>query len=206
MSLVGFKAGNHPQQIDKRGARDDVDDRGTEWAFIRELEARFGTPFNLDVAAAPHNAKAPEFYTREDDGLSQPWRGAVWCNPPYSDCGAWVRKAWAEYGHPGWEPCTCKHGAQHHDGYGTSCVYGYCECVAFTLDRPERIVMLLPANRVEQAWWQEHVEPFRDRSDSPLRVEFLRGRMRFDRPGAVIGPKGDRPPFGVCLLIWGGAA
>jgi hypothetical protein len=26
--------------------------------------------------------------------------------------------------------------------------------------------------------------------------------MRFDRPGAVIGPKGDRPPFGCCLLIW----
>jgi hypothetical protein len=26
--------------------------------------------------------------------------------------------------------------------------------------------------------------------------------MRFIRPSAVIGPKGDRPPFGCCLLIW----
>lgn len=37
---------------------------------------------------------------------------------------------------------------------------------------------------------------------SPLRVEFLRGRMRFDRPDWQPGPKGDRPPFGCCLLIW----
>lgn len=64
------------------------------------------------------------------------------------------------------------------------------------------IVMLLPANRVEQKWWQEHVEPYRDRPDGRLRVRFLPGRMRFERPGAVVGPKGDRPPFGCCLLIF----
>lgn len=64
------------------------------------------------------------------------------------------------------------------------------------------IVMLLPANRVEQKWWQHFVEPSRDRPGSPLRVKFLPGRMRFDRPNSVIGPKGDRPPFGCCLLIW----
>lgn len=173
MSLANFKATNHPQQTAKRGADDAVDDRGTDPAFIATLEERFGA-FTLDVAAAAHNAKAPMFYTREDDGLSQQWFGRVWCNPPYSDCGAWVRKAWEEWG---WE--------------------------SFDGTRPlERIAMLLPANRVEQGWWQDHVEPFRDRPDSPLRVEFLRGRMRFDRPQAVIGPKGDRPPFGCALLIW----
>lgn len=69
------------------------------------------------------------------------------------------------------------------------------------------IVMLLPANRCEQRWWQEHVEPFRDdRSDGRMRVLFLPGRMRFDRPGAVIGPKGDRPPFGCVLLVWASPA
>lgn len=64
------------------------------------------------------------------------------------------------------------------------------------------IVMLLPANRPEQKWWQELVEPKRDRSGSPLKVEFLPGRMRFERRDVTIGPKGDRPPFGCCLLIW----
>lgn len=64
------------------------------------------------------------------------------------------------------------------------------------------IVMLLPANRVEQKWWQEHVEPFRDRPGSPLTVEFLPGRMRFIKPGQTeVGPN-ERPPFGCCLLIW----
>lgn len=64
------------------------------------------------------------------------------------------------------------------------------------------IVMLLPANRTEQGWWQDLVEPFRDKPGC-LRVEFLRGRMRFIAPGAqLIGPN-ERPPFGCCLLIWG---
>ncbi|MBN7792405.1 DNA N-6-adenine-methyltransferase [Microbacterium esteraromaticum] len=64
------------------------------------------------------------------------------------------------------------------------------------------IVMLLPANRTEQQWWQRLVEPHRDRGTG-LRVEFLAGRMRFLKPGQTrIGPN-ERPPFGVCLLIWG---
>lgn len=177
MSLSGFKSTNHPQQTAKRGARDDVDDRGTDLEFFAELDKRFG--FTLDVAAAPHNAKTSRYYTREDDGLNQPWDGsAIWCNPPYSDIKSWVEKAWSE-----WDQ---------------SRLFG---------GRPlENIVMLLPANRVEQGWWQDLVEPFRDRPDSPLRVEFLRGRLRFDRPDWTPGPKGDRPPFGCCLLIWGGAS
>lgn len=69
-------------------------------------------------------------------------------------------------------------------------------------DRSELIVMLLPANRPEQGWWQDHIEPFRDHPGSPLRVEFLRGRQRFVMPGAEsIGPN-ERPPFGCCLLKW----
>ncbi len=67
---------------------------------------------------------------------------------------------------------------------------------------PELIVMLLPANRPEQGWWQDLVEPHRDRPGSPLHVEFIRGRQRFVMPGAeAIGPN-ERPPFGCCLLIW----
>lgn len=68
------------------------------------------------------------------------------------------------------------------------------------------IVMLLPANRTEQRWWQRLVEPHRDRHDSGLQVEFLPGRMRFIKGGDLdVGPN-DRPPFGCCLLIWKGGA
>lgn len=180
MSLAGFKASNHPQQTGKRGAVDAVDDRGTDQAFFDSLSERFGG-FTLDVAAAEHNTKCREFYDRADDGLAQPWGGRIWCNPPYSDCRAWVEKAWAEWRKP--EPRGSL-------------------APGFDAELPELIVMLLPANRVEQGWWQDLVEPFRDKPNSPLRVEFLRGRMRFDRPGWTKPAKGDRPPFGCCLLIW----
>ena len=179
MSLAGFKSSNHPQQTAKRGVSDEVDDRGTDPEFFARLEERFGK-FTLDVAAAEHNTKCAEFYDRLDDGLSKIWLGRVWCNPPYSDIRAWVEKAWDEW-----------NDRVRFDTNG----YALGEDL-------ELIVMLLPANRVEQAWWQDLVEPFRDRPGSDLRVEFLRGRMRFDRPGWVPGPKGDRPPFGCCLLIW----
>lgn len=184
MSLVNYKASNHPQQTAKSGARDEVDDRGTDPAFIASLEDRFGR-FTLDVAAAPHNAKAESYYTRDDDGLDREWFGRVWCNPPYSDCGAWVRKAWEEWNGSGIPLDTYRifHGSEDPRD-------------------AELIVMLLPANRTEQAWWQDLVEPYRDRPGTPLRVEFLRGRMRFDRPGWTKPEKGDRPPFGCVLLIW----
>lgn len=66
----------------------------------------------------------------------------------------------------------------------------------------ELVVMLLPANRTEQTWWQELIEPYRDRPGSRLRVEFLPGRMRFLKPGQAAIGANERPPFGVCLCIW----
>lgn len=71
----------------------------------------------------------------------------------------------------------------------------------------ELAVMLLPANRTEQGWWQRQIEPFRDgRVEPTCRVEFLSGRIRFLRPGQRrIGPN-ERPPFGCCLIIWQGMA
>lgn len=70
------------------------------------------------------------------------------------------------------------------------------------------LVMLLPANRTEQRWWQDWIEPLRDAADTDLRVEFLAGRQRFIAPGDFVDmfgrPRGGdiRPPFGVCLLVW----
>lgn len=63
------------------------------------------------------------------------------------------------------------------------------------------VVMLLPANRTEQGWWQRQVEPFRDRPGG-VRVEFLPGRLRFLRSGETEVPPNSRPPFGCCLLTW----
>lgn len=66
----------------------------------------------------------------------------------------------------------------------------------------ELIVMLLPNNRAEQRWWQRDIEPHRDQPGSPLRVKFLPGRLRFIKKGADGVGSNERPPFGVCLVIW----
>lgn len=167
MSLVSYSAKNHRQQVGRRGANDEVDDRATHPRDFAAINERLG-PFTIDVAAAAHNAKCERFFTREQDGLVQAWAGErVWCNPPYSSIEPWVEKAWQEH--------------------------------KATLG----IVMLLPANRTEQGWWQRHVEPFRDSGQRLFRVEFLPGRMRFIKRGASDVKPNERPPFGCCLLIWG---
>lgn len=65
----------------------------------------------------------------------------------------------------------------------------------------EVVVMLLPANRTEQKWWQENIEPRRDR-ELRLTTRFLRGRMRFLAAGTTAIVPNMRPPFGCVLCIW----
>lgn len=67
------------------------------WETPQELFDRLDNEFHftLDVCALPENAKCQQFYTPEQDGLSQPWAGVCWCNPPYGrNVGQWVRRAW----------------------------------------------------------------------------------------------------------------
>ena len=64
----------------------------TPQKFFDKLDAEFH--FSLDVCAVPDNAKCAAYYTPEQDGLSQPWTGVVWCNPPDGrDVCKWVEKA-----------------------------------------------------------------------------------------------------------------
>jgi phage N-6-adenine-methyltransferase len=162
---MSFVARNHPQQVGVRGPLAVVDDRETPPELFDPLNEEYR--FTLDVAAAPHNAKTPRYFTLQDNGLEQSWAGeSVWCNPPYSDIRPWVEKAWAEH------------------------------------DRTRVIVMLLPANRTEQAWWQDLVEPRRDTGVSPLSCQFLRGRRRFIQQGRDSIEANERPPFGLCVLVW----
>jgi hypothetical protein len=54
-----------------------------------------GVTFDLDVAAPVGGVPwipALQSYSQADDGLTQPWHGLVWCNPPYSDILPWVRR------------------------------------------------------------------------------------------------------------------
>jgi phage N-6-adenine-methyltransferase len=186
MSLLRFKAKNHPQQVGPRGTgrsdllpgmgehfaaapadlTDDVDDRAVPEGLFAKWQQRF--QFTVDVAANHHNAKLPRYFTKETSGLDVSWSGErVYCNPPFSAIAPWVEKAWSETGAP-------------------------------------LIVMLLPANRTEQEWWQRLIEPARDgrAGGGGLTVEVLPGRLKFLSPGEDEIRQDNRPPFGCCLCIW----
>lgn len=66
--------------------------------------------------------------------------------------------------------------------------------------RADIAVLLLPANRTEQAWWQDIIEPLQ--RVGLVRVENFRGRMRFIAANDDKIRPNQRPPFGVCLAIF----
>lgn len=71
-----------------------------EWATPRELYERLNTHlrFTLDPCCTIGTAKCSQYFTKEDDGLSQSWgHHRVFMNPPYGRAiGKWVKKAYEE--------------------------------------------------------------------------------------------------------------
>lgn len=87
---------------------DDI--RETPPELFAARTAKWG-PFTLDAAATHANHKARRYYTETGayvtdgidvlitngfNGLTGPWSGRVWINPPFSDMGAWCAKCWSE--------------------------------------------------------------------------------------------------------------
>lgn len=75
-------------QAQHRGATD-------TWLTPQHIIDALG-PFDLDPCAAPDPrpwSTAGAHYTLPDDGLSLPWEGLVWCNPPFGpDAGRWLAR------------------------------------------------------------------------------------------------------------------
>lgn len=136
------------------------DERYTTRETIAWAQKEIGIDaFDLDVAACEESHHAPTWYSKEDNGLIQPWFGRVWNNPPYSNIAPWVTRAW-------------------------EAIRG-----ADPLNHADLIAMLIPATRTEQAWWQWMVEPHRDRGGElstrflPGRTSFARPGSGGLRPG-----------------------
>jgi len=67
------------------------------WATPQKFFDHYNAIFNftLDVCATKENAKCLNFYSEYIDGLTQPWVGVCWMNPPYGrEIGAWMKKAY----------------------------------------------------------------------------------------------------------------
>ena len=61
--------------------------------FFDEINREFD--FDVDVCAEEWNAKCPNYYSPDDDGLSKQWTGTCWMNPPYGrGIERWIRQAY----------------------------------------------------------------------------------------------------------------
>ena len=105
----------------------------TNWTDKRCIETVYITPKNIiesvreycdgqimtDPATEPNNPTGAKiFYTEEDDGLKQNWKGPVFCNPPYGKVMQdWCRK-FKEFAETGEEllallPCGARFGTRY---------------------------------------------------------------------------------------------
>lgn len=181
---------NHPNQKRKRGADDSVDDRETPPDVFDPLNEEF--EFTLDVAAARHNAKCKRYYSLPPQPLVDSRQLRLFDELFVGDPEAialdglsqpWGRDEviWCNPPFSDIEPWVAKAHS--------------CEAT---------VVMLLPANRMEQPWWQKYIEPFRDgRALSLPETRFLPGRRCFRNRGQEIKNRTSRnPPFGIVIVIW----
>ena len=132
--------------------------------------------YDLDPAACDEAHCAPIYYTKETNGLVQPWWGHVWINPPFSDIRPWVERAW--FATTEWNP----------KNWATS------------------VSILSPAVRMEQRWWQELIEPFRDgrargEFQPIITTHFTPRRVNFAYPGSG-GKVKQGATFGCVLTIF----
>ena len=74
-----------------------------EWATPPEMFDALNNhyQFDFDLAADETNHKCDNYFSAEDDALTQDWKGRCWLNPPYGSKGAnrlakWVEKAYNE--------------------------------------------------------------------------------------------------------------
>lgn len=85
------------------------DNWGTPWPIVHYLGSLLSDiaddndmPFDVDVAAEQHNAKASVWFgpgsVTAEDALKVAWTGAVhvFCNPPYNDLRSWIEKVCME--------------------------------------------------------------------------------------------------------------
>lgn len=74
----------------------DVADTSDDCYTPRWIFDAAGLVFDMDVAApvdpARRTCPALRYLTPIEDGLTQPWDGLVWMNPPFSDLRAWVER------------------------------------------------------------------------------------------------------------------
>jgi len=75
---------------------DDANNKSVDWYTPAWIFDELGLVFDLDPCHPATRIPwipATKTYSLPQDGLTLPWEGKVWCNPPYGKhTGAWLRK------------------------------------------------------------------------------------------------------------------
>jgi len=75
---------------------DNKDNASVDWYTPPWVFQRIGLDFDLDPCQPPDGIEwipAKQRYSIHDDGLTQPWSGRVWLNPPYGKhTPAWLER------------------------------------------------------------------------------------------------------------------
>lgn len=143
---------------------------GDQWRSPNPLywgiNAKFG-PFTLDLFTDGQNSKCPDYYTAEDNALTQDWSeklkelgGAAYGNPPYSR-------------------------ATYHGKQAVTGMVHIMEYAKSMREKGGRYVFLLKA-ATSETWWPEWAD----------HVAFIRGRIGFDLPDWFVPANEKQKPSG----------
>ena len=76
--------------LDSRNSVESDERYTPDW--VLELVAQIMGGIDLDPCSDPlKRVPAAKHFTKDDNGLDQPWSGRVFLNPPFSDSGEWVK-------------------------------------------------------------------------------------------------------------------
>lgn len=84
----------NPQAMDALKVRSSADPDTDTWLTPRFVLSELGK-FDLDPCCAASNPNwtgAKYCWTEREDGLSRPWKGRVFMNPPFSNTAEWLER------------------------------------------------------------------------------------------------------------------
>jgi hypothetical protein len=162
--------------------------------------------FTLDACATHENALRDRYYTQHDglcvrvddgrwacidpsvDGLSGPWSGRVYCNPPFSELWIWIAAAWGQCAasNPDLIDLLCPATRTEQHGWAR-------------LVEPYRDgrAVLVPGWRLTTTFIEGRQHFLKD--GQPI----LEDKPRYSkRNGELLPPRRSSPKFGCVMLTW----
>ena len=156
-----------------------ADVRETSSALFEQLNHEFR--FTLDACSTHQNALCSRYYTLE----GQFSRGAKLISKADGLAGSWGgERVWANPPFSELLEWTDKAWAEQ--------------------EHALQIVMLVPANRTDQPWWQKNVAPYVKKPGFDVRWRDQRDKFTVDGGKPILNAKGrvGSPSFACALLIW----